>query len=717
MTSRNSFWASSKENHRRRIWVWIVSIMVQLMSYVGVLTVYLSRIRLWNSEGAYRTYEEFIAALHQGTKDALAFQDNLVPVLCGMAVMIGMHGFSYLYDRKKVDMYHSVPVNKNKRFAVVYVNGIIIYFVSTLVSLLIGIVMAVAQNAADGEVMAAVGLGFLWNLLFFLVMYHTVILAVMVTGNRFITLCVGGGIVIYEMVLYSLIDAMKYAFFQTVSGFYVTYEPKFSVVNDYFSNIWKLKSAEDVQSAARIVLPYYGKWFILALVILAAAWLCYGKRPSEAAGKAIAFPKMEPVFKVAAVIPTGIGLGMWVYSAAYGSMTLTAASMVGFGVIACAFIEVIYDFDIKSMFKHPVSSGVAVAAVAVIFLVFKFDLTGFDKYIPDVDKLDSIALCVDYYGEFWDENFRYVGNAEFSEKHMFLKDVEPVVALAAKSQNEKAEDMDDCRVVNVLYRLKSGKRVGRCFHVDFSNPANEEMMNRIVGAREFKEGTYQIMTDEDSYAKAVGATYSNGATNLAIPAEDIPKLREAYLKDMEQLNFSLVTGERPCGQVVIKMPNWINDCLYVYDSFENTIAYLQSAEVFYPVELNVEDIADITVTNFHNELNEVANEVEPMGARYINTRDVAAEAAYVYDDDHTVTKTFFEESEFEQITKAIYPASMSSAWNDSRELDENYDVYITFKKDTSYPYDRGNFGVYYKFYTGQAPEFVVEGTALGADGQ
>ena len=52
MTSRNSFWASSKENHKRRIWVWIVAFLGQVASYVGVLTVYLSRIRMWHEEGA-----------------------------------------------------------------------------------------------------------------------------------------------------------------------------------------------------------------------------------------------------------------------------------------------------------------------------------------------------------------------------------------------------------------------------------------------------------------------------------------------------------------------------------------------------------------------------------------------------------------------------------------------------------------------------------------
>ena len=62
----------------------------------------------------------------------------------------------------------------------------------------------------------------------------------------------------------------------------------------------------------------------------------------------------------------------------------------------------------------------------------------------------------------------------------------------------------------------------------------------------------------------------------------------------------------------------------------------------------------------------------------------------------------------------IYPEFMSSGWNDDRELDNNYDIYITFKKDTAYPYDRSNYGVYYKFYTDKVPEFVKEATAPGA---
>lgn len=718
MTSKNSFWASCKENHKRRIWVWIIAVLAQMMIYVGVLTVYLSRIRMRNADGIYKTGEEYQNALYQAAKDALAFQDNMLFVLIGLAVIIGVQGFSYLYDRRKVDLYHSVPVDKNRRFVVVYVNGVIIYLTSTLSSLLLGVIVAAIQVAVNSEVMAVIGLGFLWNLLFFMVAYHTVILAVMLTGNRFVTFCAAGMILCYESVAYMIIQNLKYSYFDTMSEFYVTYKPKLSIIYDYDTNVRSFKHLEVIK-VAKGLLPYYGKWFILAIVLWAAAWWCYRKRPSEAAGKAIAFVKIEPFVKMAVAILLGVGLGMWVHNAAYGNEMLTAASMAGGGLIVCAGMEVIYDFDIKSLFRHLVSSGITTLAIIFIFLVFKMDLFGYDDYIPSADEVDDIALNVDYYGQFWDENFEYVDAAKFSEAHMHLQDVEPVLVLAGKSRQEDVKDMTDARYINVLYRLKSGKRVGRRFWVDFDNPDNEELLNRIMGSRDFIGGTYQIMTDQNSFEYVNAMTYSNGATNVALPAEDALKLREAYVKDMEKFDFSLAINNRPCGRINIRFRlrnNWFGISLDVYDSFENTIAYLQSGEAYYPVELNPEDIEDITITNFHNELYANVDYNGGIDPRVYSA--VNAEAVWVadsaYEEGTSVKETFTDVKDIAQIVPHIYPEYLSATWNHLSELDDNYDIYITFKKDTTYPYDRSQFGVYYKFYTGQAPEFVKEATALGA---
>lgn len=714
MTSKKSFWASSRENHKRRIWVWIVAVLAQLMAYVGVLTVYLSRINRWNREGSYKTPSAYKNAMCQAAQDALGFQDNLVIILVGLAIIIGMQGFSYLYDRKKVDLYHSVPVNRNKRFAVIYVNGIIIYLTGNLISLVIGVIMAALQGAMNSSVMAVVGFGFIWNLLFFLVVYNTAILAVMLTGNQFIGLGVAGALVMYELILYYLISAMQSAFFKTVSGFYIMHEPKLSVVQDYLNNTWKLKQTRDMKELVQQLLPYYGKWFILAVVILAGAWICYRKRPSEAAGRAMAYPVIGQILKIVFAIPVALGLGMWVHNAAYGSTVLTVASMIGSGVIVCAAAEVIFDFDIKSLLRHPVTSGIAVAGITFIFLIFKLDLFGYDMYLPNPDKLESIAINADYYGDFWGKDFNYVQANTFSEKHMFIKDVEPVLALADKARDIETEDMKNPVSFNVLYRLKSGRKVGRCFQVDIADPDNVQYLDRIVGSQEFKNGTWQIVTDRESYDQVLEMSYSNGAAKVALPTADAQAVRDAYLKDMEHFDFSLASTQRPCGQINFRFPGWMEHSLDVYESYENIIAYLKTQDAYYPIELNPEDIENITITNYHYELSEQMNDQYVNTAGYGNSYGAVAE--YTYEEDMTVSETFYDQEEFAQILPVIYPSYMQYImWHDPDEMDQNYDVYITFKKDTTYPYERGNYGIYYKFYTGQVPEFVVRATAIKSE--
>lgn len=226
MTSKNSFLASCRENHKRRIWVWIVAVLSQLLLYGGMMMIYLSRIRGYQANGDYRDPAGFQEAMCRAARDALAFSDNLYGTIFILAAIIGMQGFSYLYDRRKVDMYHSVPVSKDKRFAVVYLNGIFIYLAANLSGMILGTLIAVSQRAVNADVLANAGLAFVWNLFLFLAVYHMMILAVMLTGNRFVTVCVFLAFVFYESCLSSQIGSLKRIFFKTYSEYYISTEPK-----------------------------------------------------------------------------------------------------------------------------------------------------------------------------------------------------------------------------------------------------------------------------------------------------------------------------------------------------------------------------------------------------------------------------------------------------------------------------------------------------------
>ncbi len=716
MISKKSFWASSLENQKRRIWVWIVAFMMQLLIYVGVLTIYLSRIKYWYGEGSYRTFAEFQEAFVQAAQDALGFQESLFFAVTILAVIIGHQGFAYLNDRRKVDMYHSVPVSKTRRFLVIYVNGIIIYVAATLFGLIVGTIVAAAQGAVTGSVLAVIGVAFVWNLIYFLVIYHTMILAVMLTGNNFVALCAFAVLSVYEYVLYSCIAAFEYNFFERANHYFVPFNAKFSALIDYFEHTYELKGMSKPQEMAQAALPYLGKWILLAIVLFVTAYICYNKRMSEAAGKAIAFRKIKPVVKIPVVVEAAMVAGGIVRDAAYENDMLMVTGMIVGAVICCAVMEVIYEFDLKSILHHWISSGVAVLCALAVFCIFKFDLLGYDSYIPEADQVESILFdpAVDY-GNYWTEDLEhmeYIPRDIYLMEHMHITAVEDVLTLAGKDQKESYESMNDPRRVEVVYHLKSGRDVERAFWVDFDNPANEEILNHIIGSKEYREGMYQIAQDDLAYDKIQTIAYSNGCAENILPLEDAQKLREAYLKDLEQMDFSLLRKNFACGTITFSFQDYMSAEYPVYDTYTNVISYLKEQGAYYPVWLDAEDIASITVINYHNEIYENEGVESAAEAAYNLYRgDVATKVSAVY-EDATVQETFYEKEQIEEILKHIYPCYLLYYWHSNQEFDSNYSVNVEFKKDSDYPYDRTQYYFNYNIFAGQVPEFVVEATAL-----
>ena len=604
-------------------------------------------------------------------------------------------------------MYHSVPVSKDRRFAVVYINGIVIYLVANLSGMVLGTVIAASQGAVNMDVLATAGLAFVWNLFLFLAFYHMMMLAVMLTGNRFVTVCAYLTFVLYEYGLQSQISALKRIFFNTYSEYYLGAEPKLSVIYDCTIHIWNIKNAQNAAAAAAIAMPIVAKWILIGTVFLALAYLAYKKRPSEAAGVAVAFPFMKPVAKVAVAIPVALLAGRMVYDTSYENELLQIAGMLAGGLIFCAAAEVLFDFDIRSIFRHLPSSGVALAGILAIFCIFKWDIFGYDSYIPEQNKVESIAISADgYYDNYWDENQQYLGQGEFEKENMFLTDVSPVLALAESVKGADTEQMGDARPVQILYRLTSGRMAARMIRVDYDDPGTEELLNQIFRTDAFKKGVFQGITDETSDADLTRITYSNGPARAVIPVEEAGRLREAWLKDMEQFDFTLVRHNRPCGILYFHYGDYNQRQWVVYDSFENTVSALKKLEAYYPMELDAADIESVTVTCYHNELSQQDNAVD----YDMQPRAVAEtwDAGYT---DYTVSETFYEEEQIAQILPHIYCSWIDAPWADYKDLDDNYSLEIVFKRDSTYPYQRDNYYFGYSFYAGQVPDFVAEATA------
>jgi len=722
MTSKNSFLVSSKENNKRRIWVWIISILGQLMLYPGILEIYLSRIDFRNTSGAYELPEHYKIALQDAAADALGFQPLCMLPVALLGILIAVQGFSYLYDRKKVDMYHSVPVSAKRRFAVIYVNGILMYVMPAFFCMLIAVLMASVQGAMTGRCMVECGLAMLLNLLYFLVVYHTAVLAVMLTGNVIITGFAAVILLSIAYVAYSALLTLRDSFFHTAVSFFKDSSFRGSIIIEYDWKVRLLKDTSLLSDIVRTILPIYGKWFVSALALLALSWLAYRRRPAEAAGKAMAFSNLGSVVKMIVSVVAGLVVGELVYELTYYNVVLTALGMIGGTALCAVVMEVIYESDIREAFRHPVSTGIAAAVTAFIFCIFQFDLFGYDSYIPEAGEIESFAMDIGSYQEYleWcdeDDAVRYVGVSLYLKENMFLTDVDAVCELAKKGQeligdwNTGGKDSGGrgIRTVKVLYRLRSGKEVERFLWIDFEDASNEELLNRIVGTQEYRDGFY-LMANEDEMEVLFAemerewqVIYTNGAIETELPVSEAGRLREMWSKDMEQFDFTLAYRNRPCGELSWRIrDSYIDLHLPVYENFTNTLALLEEYQAYYPVELRAEDVLSLEITNWHSQ-----DESFHTGSVH--------EAAVVDTASHAVTKEFTEPEEIAEIVKNLYPSGTLSNlyWNEDNGLDDGYMVVVTFKMDTDYPYRRGYFN--YVFLKGQVPDLVVERTASGAE--
>ncbi|MDE5598786.1 MAG: hypothetical protein K2J04_13280, partial [Lachnospiraceae bacterium] len=400
----------------------------------------------------------------------------------------------------------------------------------------------------------------------------------------------------------------------------------------------------------------------------------------------IAFRPVKPVVKIIVSVIVGLIAYSLIEEVTYDNKTIAFLCMIVGTVLCCALMEVIYDFDIRSTFKHLVSSGVAAVIVIVVFCIHQFDMFGYDAYIPDADKVESAAIDLGPHGRYFEwpdeeEATLSIYDAEYLEDHMFITDVDAVCELVRRSYEAvETEDMKDLRDVRVLYRLKSGKTASRHFTVDVSDPANEELLNRLIGSNEYKEGYYQIYQDDlpfDKYRKLTEISYHNGVTEWGISSSYAEDVREAWIKDMEQFDFSLARNNRICGYIKFGITSSYTAWdLPVYESFANTIALLKEQNVYDPLELRAEDIQSLEIVNYHYDEREAYDAM----LRTSDAATILALGSGEYDEPYIVTASFDDPEEIEQILAGIYPMELNDKkyWNKYDMTDRNYEITISF---------------------------------------
>ena len=755
MTSKNLFFKLLRERAKQSLWLIALSILTAFFAFPvasavltgytldadrissmaemseGLLTVEASR-KMAQAEAAEIFYHQIDPA-----------GPLLILLLTAGAVICGLAGFSYLFSRKKTDFYHSIPVRREMIFTVSYVSGILYAAVPYLAGLLTAAVLVqvkIMPYTLDwGRILASFGQG----MAFYILSYSTAVAAAMLTGH--LAVSVLGTLVFFFWgpAILLLIRAYCGYYFQSfyyLEGVMENIAPEFA--SPLLFQIASSGERIGIRAAAALA---------AGLVIGGVSLFLYKKRPSETAGRAMVFKASRPVIKMALMLSSALGASLF-FCEVGGAKAWGIFGLICGIIISDCVIEVIYHFDFRRALAGKRSAAAGAVLSVFVFCLFRFDLAGFDTYLPDASEIESVGFeCHNLYSGLRKDRATVTiterRNGEISTyssypeerevlAQMTISDPETVKAILGIAQGGISEIKNSKKPVQtpeltvngaegepervmgrvvIQYHLKNGRTATRNYYMDLSKVWEEAEL--IYASRDFKEESYPVMqlkADEIAGANfEVFGIYSH----VEAEREKIAELLTVYQEEFYGLTLDEQTEEVPLGFIQFKTLEmqeiideirekngdytWFNDFAYypVYPEFEKTVAVLREVGVEMADRLTPDRVERIVVRD----------------REYTDEQYSENAGAVTYVEEgmslhRTGEETYLEITSKERMGE-ILKASGSYGNSDLWESDTRFGIEIYLapeNQENSHFFREGTEVLYFDFVKGKTPQFVAQ---------
>lgn len=565
MTSRNLYSKLMKEDLKNRLWAVALIGLVFFFAFPVV-----AAFQAGDLKDAVN-YEKALLEYTKAMKKWLSFDCGMTVFLMMMTALVcGMSGFSYLNSKSKVDFYHSIPVKREKMYLANYLNGILILAVPYGAALLLATVIGIS-NGISGTELWPLALGsYGLTMVYYILMYSLVVVAAMMTGNLVVGVLGSAVLAFYVPLGVVLIGSYLTTFFQTFM--YLQYEGvmnsvgRLSPVVEYIYQVgmYSTKGVSPIAVAAAMA---------VSVLLAVLGCLLYQRRPSEAAGRAMAFAVTKPVIRILITVMAALGFGIFFWSMRDTTGWAVFGVLCG-GIIAHCVIEIIYHFDFKKLFSDKIQLAACLAVSLLVLLTFRYDWFGYDRYLPDAGKVKEAAIDMDIlnnwvsYGEAeLQKDGEYGWSGTVSEKyifeHMKEADVDSVLAIARTGirQQEQEEpfwgrgsyygesgDGELFTSVSIQYTLNSGRKVYRTYRVMLNEIYKEA--DKLYQDGSYKAGAYPVMKLDTANLAEVRYLEQGPETRLnQMTAEEKKELLEAFKQDFANLTIEQMKKEAPLGLI------------------------------------------------------------------------------------------------------------------------------------------------------------------------
>lgn len=436
------------------------------------------------------------------------------------ALLMGILQFSWLHSREKLDFYHSLPIRRERLFCAHYAGGVLLFFLPLAGNMLLYFLICAVKGVA-GILAADIGKALVAYTCCYLLAYSFSVLAMMLTGKLFAAIC---GLLFFM----GYVPALRLLWELLMSSFFVTYVPMEHMESSPFIRCTPLYAFIRIGISTGMYgkeAPSYLADFLLALVLLSflIAGLCiylYRRRPSEKAGSPMVFHGLARVAKFILVVPATMVVilfffGMGDYNIFWGLFGWLFGLLLFSGLI-----EFIYCMDIREIFRDRRQIVLTGIVTLFVFLFFYLDLSGYDKWLPKSEEVESVLVEVPDHTEFQTpQKAEYQLNYDGLETDLYeqagemsstfdTQQVDAILELVKKSVSftgqyrtaEEAYDLiytaDGAGTVrlNVVWTMKDQTQEKRMYMYDGSE--FKKAFAPIFETQEYKNAAYPILTTD-----------------------------------------------------------------------------------------------------------------------------------------------------------------------------------------------------------------------------
>lgn len=321
------------------------------------------------------------------------------------AVLLAMALFAYLMNSRSVGLMHSLPITRGRQFATHFAVGVVMFTAVHLATALLTLPVQAALGAVNmrgtWEWFAAAEL----TSLFF---FALATLCAMITGWLLAVPVIYTGINFLFAAFHLLFSTMTQLFYW---GYESAGWPAWVNWLTPFVRLYQAATttgAEDeipygVENGARYYFDYLPSAFWKTMLIYTAAavlfivlaWLFCRARRSETAGDAIVFPWLRPIVLYVISLAGGMGLGILLWYMVSNTQSIVALLLcqIVAGLIVYFGVQMLLHKSFKVFNRRGwLGAAALTAALVILCLVIRFDAFGVQKYVPDVNQIESAEI-------------------------------------------------------------------------------------------------------------------------------------------------------------------------------------------------------------------------------------------------------------------------------------------------------------------------------------